>query len=292
MVRKKSVGSFIGNAVNCLLIGALCLVTIYPFWNSVIFSISSRASLTISGVRLWPSEVSLDAWRVVLKSQFMWGAFGRSVMRTIAGTVLSLAFTAVMAYPLSKRRFPHRKTFMMMIIFTMLFSGGLIPTYMLIKNLKIINTLWALTLPVLVSPFNLIIIRNFFEGIPESIEESATIDGANDIYIFVRITLPLSMPILATITLWLMVGNWNSWFDAVMYINDRGKFLLQQVLQEMVAQNQADESILTTTGMTIPPMSESMQAATTLFVTLPILIIYPFIQKYFTQGIMVGAIKG
>ena len=291
MVRNKSIGSRITNAINYTVLGLLCVVTLYPFWNSFVLSISSRASLVDSVLKIWPTEISLDPWIALMNSSFMWSSFMRSVVRTAAGTAFSLACTVAMAYSLSKARLPHRKAIMVLVTFTMLFNGGLIPTYMLVNNLGLINSTWALILPALVSPFNLIIVKNFFQSLSPSLEEAAILEGANDMYFFWKIALPLSKPIIATITLWLMVDNWNSWFDAAIYINDRSKFLLQQVLQEMVAQVQIDASVFQTGNLAVPPLTESVQAATTLFVTLPILLVYPFIQKYFTQGIMIGSLK-
>lgn len=193
------------------------------------------------------------------------------------------------AYPLSRRYLPHRKFWTLFIIFTMYFSGGLIPNYLLINNwLGISNTIWSLILPGAVSAYNLIIVRNFFESIPDSLEESAKIDGANDITILFRIVVPLSKPCLATVSLWSIVGHWNAWFDCMLYIREEAKYVLQYTLQRILIDGQIQDIDVTDVVVN----TDTMKMAALVVSILPIIMLYPFLQKYFTKGVMVGAVKG
>jgi len=197
------------------------------------------------------------------------------------------------AYPLSKKHFPHRGFWTGFIVFTMFFSGGLIPTYMVVKGLGLLNTVWALILPGLVPAYNMIIVRNYFMSISPSLEESAKLDGANDFTILLRIILPVSMPIIATVTLWTIVGHWNSWFDSMIYSQNARKQVLQVVLRRIVLEG-SNEVVNMNAGMddmsSVSP--DNIKAATIMVATFPILMVYPFIQKYFVKGIMVGSLKG
>lgn len=278
--------------INYTSIALLCIVTLFPFWQSIVVSISSRATAAGMGFRLWPKELDFEAWYIILTSSLVWHGMYNTIIRTLLGTTISMILSVMMAYPLSKSNFPHRKVILTCVIFTMMFSGGTIPMYILVKNLGLMNTIWALVLPAAISPFNIIIIRNFFQSVPQSLEESAKLDGANDIYILYKIILPLSLPVLATMTLWTVVGHWNSWFDAILYINNRKNYVLQAILREIVIQKVTDPYTVQIDSSVLPPLPESVQAAATMFVTLPILMVYPFIQKYFAKGIMLGSVKG
>ena len=291
-MKKNTKSDIIIDVFICFIIILLCVVTIFPFWNSLIVSLSSKSSAFSMGFRLFPEEVDFEAWNVIIKSSYIWRGFSNTVLRTVGGSVITMTLSVLTAYPLSKKDFICKGFFTKCIVFTMLFSGGLIPTYLLIKELGIMNSYWALVIPSAISPFNLIVMKNFFEAIPAEMEESAKIDGANDFLILLRIILPLCTAMLATIGLWTIVGHWNGWFDAVMYINDRSKFVLQVILRELIIQNTPDPSLATTGANAIPLTSESIQSAATMFVTIPILLVYPFLQKYFAGGIMIGAVKG
>ncbi len=291
---KQSIGSRIATFVIYLFMILLCITTVYPFWQTLILSISSRAEAMGTGFHLWTTQPDFSAWLKIFESPVIVRACINTVIRTVGGTAFGMFISVTMAYPLAKKKFPNRKFYTALVIFTMMFNGGMIPTYILVKNLHLMDTLWALILPSAVSPFNLIIIKNFFTSIPESLEETAKIDGANDIYILWKVVLPLSMPVLATVTLWLMVGQWNSWFDAVMYTSDRSNMVLQLFLREIVITQTAmsDPTMMTNQANVVQPATESIQSAAMMFVTIPILIVYPFLQKYFAKGVMVGAIKG
>ncbi|AEE96526.1 carbohydrate ABC transporter permease [Mahella australiensis] len=290
---KRGSGEIIFDVLNYTLLILLAIVTIYPFWHTLVLSISARESAMGMSFRLWPTKLDFTSWEMIAGRSYMWNGFYNTVVRTVLGTAIAVILTVTTAYPLAKKTFPHRDFFTGLIIFTMLFGGGMIPTYVLVSGLGLMDSVWALVIPAAISPFNVVIVRNFFQSIPESLEESARIDGANDMLILWRIVLPLSTPVLATITLWILVGHWNAWFDAVLYIHDRGKFVLQQLLRELVVMNTVDPHIAVPQSDTaVPPMAESVKSAATMFATIPILIVYPFLQKYFTQGIMIGALKG
>jgi len=291
---KRGFGWYLSNFFIYGSVILLCITTIYPFWQSLIISISPRSEAMGTGLHIWTKSIDLAAWRRIFVSEIVWTASKNTIIRTIGGTVLGILLSILAAYPLSKKRFPHKKLFSALIVFTMLFNGGIIPTYILVKNLNLMNTIWALIIPAAVSPFNVIIIKNFFEAIPAEFEESAKIDGANDMLILWSIIIPLSLPVLATVSLWVIVGNWNSWFDATMYITDRNKTVLQLYLREIVITKTAlnDATFMANEANVVKPADDSVQAAATMFVTLPILIVYPFLQKYFAKGVMVGAVKG
>jgi putative aldouronate transport system permease protein len=216
-----------------------------------------------------------------------------TVIRTVLGTALSLTFTIFAAYALSKRYFPHRTFWTAFIVFTMFFSGGLIPSYLLVKSLGLINSMWALVLPGLISAFSLIIARNFFMALPESLEESARIDGANDIRILFSIIVPISMPIIATLTLWMAVQHWNAWFDSLIYMTDSHKQVLQVVMRRIVLQGTKDMmDVNNFDDRSLVANPEMIKAATIMVTVMPIIMFYPFLQKYFVKGVLVGSLKG
>jgi len=272
-----------------LLLSLMCATMLYPFLHQLTISVSGGAPQL--GVSLIPRDFTWNAYEQMFRSEQVWTAFGNSVFRTVIGTCLMLAVMTSAAYALSKKKLPHRSFYTMLIVFTMFFSGGLLPTYMLIKSIGLMETRWALIIPSMVNTFWLIIIRNFFMELSEEIEESAKIDGANDIRIYLQIVLPVSKPILATMTLFCAVFHWNAWFDALMYAQKQDLIVLQMYLRRLII-NQ-EESLLATMMMsTAPPPKESLKAAALVFTTLPILLVYPFLQKHFAKGILVGSVKG
>ena len=279
--------------VNAIVMMLLVFITLYPFYYVMIGSISGDNVAAQDIYFLYPKGPSLGAYAMVFSTPSILRAYGNTLFITVIGTFLSLLLTMFTAYPLSKARFRGRRLFTLIFYFTMLFSGGLVPTYLVIRDLNMIDKLWALILPKLISVYNMLLLINFFKSIPEGLEESATIDGANDLTILMRIVLPLSLPIFATLTLFYAVGYWNSWFDAVMYINRSKNFPLQLVLREIiqsvdlsyVAGGGADYSMSDTT-------IQSVRLATLVVAILPIMSVYPILQKYFVKGVMIGAIKG
>ncbi len=272
------------------------IVTFYPFWELVILSISPRNEAVQGGFRFITLNPTFNAYQEVVRSPEIWRSFYNSIVRVILGTVLGVGLTSLTAYPLTKREMPFNRLITIVILFTMIFGGGLIPTYLLYKDLKLINSIWALVLPSAVSAYNLIIMRNFLYTIPISLEESARIDGASHFQIWYKIMLPLSKPAMATIALWIAVGHWNSYFDAMIYMTDRVKYTLPVILRRILLENQLDKfmpanSVSTVNRMT-PPTPETTKAAIIMVSTIPIILVYPFVQKYFAKGIMLGAVKG
>jgi putative aldouronate transport system permease protein len=287
-----SLGSRTFDLANYALMVVFCLTTLYPFWHLVQLSLSSSTS-SLAVLRFWPEEVVLSNYRRVLASPFIASGFANTLFRVALGTTLNLVVILCCAYPLSKKYFPHRTFWTLFIVFTMFFSGGLIPTYLLVRGLGLLNNVWALVLPQLVPTFAMIIARNFLMTIPASLEESARMDGANDITILIRIIVPLSLPVIATITLWQSVWHWNAWFDSLIYIRDPERQVLQIVLRRVVLEGTNDMIELRNTGgMAETTNPDSVKAATIIVTTLPIILFYPFLQKYFVKGVMVGSLKG
>lgn len=292
MREKVGIGDIIIHAVLTI----FCITILYAFWQMLILSFSPGYVATKSGLHLWTPEFTLDNYAKVFESRYIWLGYKNTLLRTVIGTACSLLFTAFGAYALSKPYFPHRSFWTLLIVFTMFFGGGLIPNYLLIKDIGLLDNFWVQVLPGLVSAYNLTIMRNYFQSLPEELEESCQIDGAGRWRIFFQFVLPLSMPILATVGLWLAVGQWNAWFDALIYFTDENRFPLQVVLrrilltgtQQMLETMQMDTSMMDN----IQASTEGLKGAAIYVATLPILCVYPFIQRYFVKGIMVGSLKG
>ncbi len=288
---KFSIGDFIIYAILALLCLSIVFSFIHLFWISL-----SPNSLSTGGLILWPKEVTWDNYAKVFKNNYIWQGYKNTLIRTLAGTVLQLTFTALGAYVLSKKYFPHRSFWTLFIVFTMFFSGGLIPSFLVVKNLRLMNTYASMILPGLISAYNLTIMRNYFQSLPEEIEESCMIDGAGRFRIFWQFVLPLSMPILATVALWLAVGHWNAWFDVLLYIQDDKKFTLQIVLRRIILTGSKEimDADVSARSVSDEPLAsgEGLKAASIYVATIPILCAYPFLQRYFVKGIMVGSLKG
>lgn len=248
-----------------------------------------------SGIQLLPDHFSLEAYKLLLGYSPIWTGYKNTIIRCVLGTVLGIFFTALTAYPLSKKELPFNNILTDFILFTMLFSGGMIPTYFLVKNLHLLNTMWALILPGLMGAYNIFIMRNFFRSIPVSLEEAARMDGASWFYIWWKIILPLAKPVLATVALWILVGHWNAWFDASIYITDPNKTVVQVVLRRIAIENQsADMNAIMARMSRKDTMltNKALEMAMVVITILPMLVVYPFLQKYFVKGIMVGSVKG
>ena len=278
--------------MNSIVMLFIVLITLYPFWYCLVSSFSRID--TGSGFLLWPNGYTVGAYRILYNNRTVWSAYRNTMIRTVLGTALALIFTALTAYPLSKKELPFRGFFTNYIIFTMLFSGGIIPSYLLIKNLGIMNTVWALVLPNLVGAYNVFIMRNFFRSIPESLEESAMLDGAGWFTLLWRIIIPVSKPVFATVALWILVWHWNSYFDAMVYIQDTDKTVLQVILRRIsVERNSMDvNALLSRLGQADRFPNLALECAMIIVAVLPMIAIYPFVQKYFVKGIMIGSIKG
>ena len=287
--RRKPVSSRIFDIVVYILLFLVAMVTIVPFLQVVTISLSPPEVVASYGLHLIPTKIDLEGYRSIFKYKLLWTSDRNTIVRTLFGTALSMFLYVIAAYPLSKKYLPNRRFWIFFIIFTMYFSGGMIPNYLLINNwLKLSNTIWALILPPAMSAYNLIIVRNFFESIPDSLEESARIDGARETTVLFKIVVPLSMPVLATVSLWCIVGHWNAWYDCMLYIRDDTKYVLQYTLQRILLDGQVQD--LDHIGTKVN--TETMKMASIVVSILPIMIIYPFVQKYFTKGVMIGAVKG
>lgn len=273
--------------VLLLLFTLLCLL---PFINILASSFATSGELSTRPFILIPKTFTLDAYRYILSTPTIFKAIGISLFVTTVGTFISMVATSFMAYALSRKYLHGRKFFNFIIVFTMLFSGGMIPSFILIKSLGLIDSLWALILPSIVSAYNMIIMRNFFQGIPDSLEESAKMDGCTDWGVFLRIILPLSLPSIATISLFYAVEYWNTYQPALLYINDSSKWPIQVLLRQIVIVSSGMNADASTVDI-VPP-AQSVKMAVIIIATLPMLIIYPFIQKYFVKGAMVGSVKG
>jgi putative aldouronate transport system permease protein len=268
-------------------------VTLYPFINMIAVSLSDNIYLMRNEVTFYPKGFTMKAYRSVFQDKRIFNGFFNTVMYTTLGTVISLIGTACGAYSLSKPDMLFHKFFTMMTVFTMFFSGGMIPIYLVIKGAHLINTMWAVILPGAISAWNVIILRSFFYGIPKELEESCKIDGLNDIQIFWHIILPLSKPALASVGLFVAVGLWNSFFGPFLYLTDEKKYPLQVILRDIVVAGDMKSAEGAGGGVgDTAVIPEAIRFATILVSTLPIIMVYPFIQKYFVTGMMIGAVKG
>jgi putative aldouronate transport system permease protein len=283
-----------GMSIYTFLIGIVLLV-LYPLLFIAVASLSDANAILRGEVWLLPKGFHLQGYMKVLTNNDVLIGYANTVLYTVLGTALNIAMTLLVAYPLSRSQLFGRHVITMFLVFTMFFSGGLIPTYLLIKSLGMLNTMWAMIIPGAVSVWNIIIMRTFFQSsIPSEIQESAEIDGCTELQIMFKIVLPLSMPIIAVMILFYSVGHWNSYFSALIYLSDRDQFPLQLFLREMLVQDLMTESISYLDKDLVNQMmqAETAKYAAVIIANLPILMLYPFLQKYFTKGMMVGAIKG
>ncbi|MBP2116081.1 carbohydrate ABC transporter permease [Paenibacillus silagei] len=293
MTIKRTIGEKLFDSLNVLLMVLLIIITLYPLWHVLNASLSdSNRLMAHSGLLLLPDGFNLDSYKLVLSNPSILSGYRNTLVIVVLGTALNLLFTILGAYTLSRKSFMLRNPIMLAIVFTMFFNGGIIPTYLLINNtLHLGDNLLALIVPGLVSSYNLIIMRTAFQGISENLLESARIDGAGEMRILWRIVVPLSMPVIAVMILFYGVGHWNSWFSAILYIRDRDLYPLQLVLREILIQNSTDSMTTSAAMGDKEAIGESVKYATVMVATLPILFIYPFLQKYFVKGVMIGAIK-
>ena len=299
MVKDNSLSSKILDIVIYVSLILLVIITLYPIVYILSVSLSSKTAYEAGKVVLFPVDFNLGAYKVVFQAGTVPRALVNSVIYTVTYTVLSLLFTTSMAYPLSraKERVPFKGFFSKLVVLTMFFSAGIVPNYLVVKYLGLMNTMWALILPVVVTTYNLVVMRSFFEGIPVDLEEAAFIDGANEIVIFFKVMLPLAKAAIATVGLFYAVYMWNSWFTAMLYIKDSSKSPLQLIIRQIIMQNQmaaelaalGDTSMQDALGDT---NTETVKYATLFVSIVPMLIVYPFIQKYFVKGVMVGSVKG
>ncbi len=284
---------------NITMMICLMVVTIYPFVNMIAVSFNDANDAVRGGIYLWPREWTWDNYKYIFGESDIYGATLISALRTLIGTAIAVFCTAMLAYTISRSEFVLRKFVTMFFVFTMYFSGGLIPTYLLIKDLGLVNSFWVYIFPGIIGVFNMIVIRSFIEGLPDGILESARIDGAGEFTTFIRIVLPLTVPAMATVSLFVAVGQWNSWFDVFLYNSSNIKlstlqYELMKILQTSNTSATASAGDVYQSagsgGTNVTPTS--IRATMTIVASVPILIVYPFLQKYFVQGMTVGGVKG
>ncbi|CAH1212563.1 L-arabinose transport system permease protein AraQ [Paenibacillus auburnensis] len=291
MVEDRSIGGRIFAAVNFTLLALIALVTVLPFIHVVAGSFTTSAEIAASKFVLIPKVWSFEAYKFIFSTDTIFKAMGVSIGVTLIGTLFSMFITALMAYGLSRRDLDGRNVVNFLVVFTMLFHGGMIPTFLVVKELGLIDSYAALILPSAISAFNMIILKNFFQNIPEGLEESAKIDGCNDFGILFRIVLPLSMPAIATISLFYAVTYWNTYMSAILYLDDSAKWPIQVLLRQIVVlASGMDHSA--TLDAAVPPPDQAIKMAVIVVATLPILMVYPFLQKHFAKGAMLGSMKG
>ena len=288
----------IRHAVIYLIVIVLALSCLVPMLNVVALSLSSSSAVAANAVGLWPVDLTLAAYERIMSDQRFWRSFGISVIRVVISLLLNLVMIVTMAYPLSKSKkvFRTRKLFMSVMVFAMLFSGGMIPTYLVVRNLGLLNTIWSLILPSAVPIGSVILVMNFFRGIPKSLEESARIDGANPLQILGRIYIPMSLPCLATVSLFSIVGSWNDFFSGLIYMTKTENYPLMTYIQTLsvnIAETMQQAGNLTSEQLQslLAVSDRNLNAAKIVVAVVPLLIIYPLLQKYFVQGIVVGSVK-
>ncbi|MDK2903095.1 MAG: putative aldouronate transport system permease protein [Clostridiales bacterium] len=286
-----SKGYKIFQVANVLIMLVVIFVTLYPFIYLAAISFSDESYVYAGQVTFLPKGFTTKTYEVLMQEEDFWTGYKNTIIYTVVGTAICLFMTTILAYPLSKKRLKGRSIILAFIIFTMYFNGGLIPNYLLVRNLGMRNTIWAITIPGAISTYNMIIMRTFFEGLPNELEEAAMIDGMSTYRILVSIILPLSKPIMATMTLFYAVGAWNNWFGPFLYFDKPELFPVTLYLRNMIAgaQQTAVSSGSNTEDLT--QIAATVKAATTILTVLPILCIYPFIQKYFVAGVMIGSLK-
>lgn len=276
------------NALVYLILGLAAFAAIFPLMYVVSVSVTPFSEvLKNGGFLLIPKSLTFVAYQKLFSETGIPQAFGVTVFITVVGTLINLVVTALMAYPLSRKLLPGRSVFLLMVVFTMLFGGGIIPTYLVVKALGLVDTVWSMILPNAVWSFNVLIMKSFYEGLPEELFESARMDGAKEFRILLQIVVPLSVPSMLTVGLFYAVGHWNEFFQAIMYVTDRTLFPLQVIIREILMMTQQPlenaENMLPT---------ETMQMASVITASLPIILVYPFIQKHFTKGMLLGSVKG
>ncbi|ANY76321.1 sugar ABC transporter permease [Paenibacillus ihbetae] len=292
---KESAGDRLFDIINYILLAIVLTIVLYPLIFVAVASISNPAAVVKGEVWLLPKEINFTGYEKVFANKEILNGYMNTILYTVAGTIVNVGMTILAAYPLSRKDFRGRNIFTALFVFTMFFSGGLIPTYLIVKDLGMTNTMWALIIPNAVAVWNIIIMRTFFQqSIPFEIQESAQMDGCGNLKILLKIILPLSMPILAVMTLFYSVAHWNSFFSALIYLTERDKYPLQLFLREILIQSNMQDMIQTSEESLAKTImeAESIKYALVIVANLPILMLYPFLQRYFVKGMVIGAIKG
>ncbi|WP_141503202.1 carbohydrate ABC transporter permease [Paenibacillus luteus] len=295
MINQKSMSERLIDIINIILLGLLALMMLFPFYYILTISFTSYEEYKLSELILWPDRWVTDAYAYILNSKEFIHSIGVTIYVTVVGSLANIILTATMAYAIT-RNIWGQKVFLFLVLFTFIFNAGMIPTYLIVKATGLINSYWALIIPGAINSFNLIVIRQFILSIPNELNEAALIDGANDLQIFTRIVLPLSKPALAAFGLFYAVGHWNTYFNAILYLNEPSKWTVQVILRQIVILNDTTNSLASAARDAaksgILPPGETIGMAAILLATLPILIVYPFLQKHFAKGVMLGSVKG
>lgn len=296
MKKKKISQDKVVYVVNYILLILLTISVLYPLIYIVSCSFSSGDALMAGRVKLLPVEFTLLSYKTVFEYESIWTGYLNSIIYTVVGTVISIVLTIFAAYPLSRDDFRGGNILMKLFLFTMLFSGGLVPTYLLVRNLGLIDTMWAVVLPTAVNAYNMIVARTFFkQTIPKDLQEAAELDGCSDFKFFTKIVVPLSTPIIAVLCLWVAIGLWNGYFNPLIYINSEDKYPLQLILRRILLMAQVDfgnSAVDPRVVMENQYLSQMLRYGTIIISSLPLMLIYPFVQKYFVKGVMIGAVKG
>ncbi|ADL43138.1 binding-protein-dependent transport systems inner membrane component [Caldicellulosiruptor obsidiansis OB47] len=291
MRQNKTIGSVIFDVFNHVFLGIYALIAIMPFLYVLAASFAPDSEIKTRNFFLIPHNFTTAAYKYIFESNYFLRSMINSVIITVGGTLVNLFFTFTMAYALSKKNFIGRSIILNAVIFSMLFGGGMIPTYLLVKSLGLLDSYWALWLPGAISPFNFFVVKNFFQEMPQDLEDAARIDGCTEAQILWKVVLPLSKPIIATFALFYGVGHWNSWFGALLYINNQEKWPVQLILRQIVMLSTTITSDLTKFDPNFQPPQESLKMAVIVVATLPIMLLYPWLQKYFIKGMFIGSLK-
>ncbi|MEF2244199.1 carbohydrate ABC transporter permease [Paenibacillus sp. IITD108] len=289
----KLIGAKAFDIVNIIFLCLISAIVVIPLLHVISGSLSSTYALTHNMVRIWPVNMNLDNYALVIRNTLFWNALKITLIVVVAGTIINLALTTLTAYPLSKTDLKGRKPYMLFIIFTMIFNAPVIPMYLVVKSMGMMNSIWSLIIPAAISAFNLILCITFFRGLPEELFDSAKVDGLSEYGIVWRIAVPLSAPIMVTLLLFYAVGHWNNYYTPLLYITDASLRTLQLYLYVLVAQNNTTDALAASGGLDLIDTSpQGLQMATIVTATLPIAIVYPFLQKHFIKGALLGSVKG
>jgi putative aldouronate transport system permease protein len=276
------------DSFNLVFLAAVAIITVYPFWDTLVVSVIPLNEYLASNIHLFPKSLTFEAYSYLLSMKELWTSYGVTLFVTIVGTAINMLLTVMAAYVLSKQDLKGNRVIMFLLVFTMMFSGGVIPTYLIVKNLGMMNSVWALIIPSALNTYNLIIMKNFFTNLPDGLIDAARVDGSNDVGILFKIVVPLSMPAISTITLFYAVARWNEFFNAIFFISDKELWPLQLFLRSMLFEN---ESSYSGGGDSLFLLGPSIKMATVMVATIPVMLVYPFFQKYFVNGVMIGGVK-
>lgn len=292
MKYKKGIGERLFDGFNYVILTLILLACLYPCWYVLVRSVSDPIKMASNALSFWPRGFSIESYKEVFNYKLLWASYANTIFYVIVGTTVSVMLTVSSAFGLTRKGLPGKNILMMLILFTMYFSGGMIPMYLLIKTIGLLNNPLVMIIPGAISTYNLIVVMSYMRGLPDSLEEAAKIDGAKDLTILFKIIIPLSKPVIAVIALYYMVGKWNDYFTGLLYLSDKRWYPLQIVLRQILIQQDTSMSSAISQSGSAEAYAENMRYATIVVSTVPILCVYPFIQRYFVKGVMIGAVKG